>query len=81
MDKSRLEPAQLEKLRRLDSCSVANAIETFDLRLRNTGFADSTVRCIFPDFSPMVGYATTLRVRTSDPPMSTPVFWSTMMPW
>jgi regulator of RNase E activity RraA len=69
MNKSHLEPAQLEKLRRLDSCSVANAIEIFDVRLRNTGFTDSTVHCIFPDFSPMVGYAVTVRVRTSDPPM------------
>jgi 4-hydroxy-4-methyl-2-oxoglutarate aldolase len=69
MNKSHLEPAQLEKLRRLDSCSVANAIEIFDVRLRNTGFTDSTVHCIFPDFPPMVGYAVTVRVRTSDPPM------------
>jgi 4-hydroxy-4-methyl-2-oxoglutarate aldolase len=69
MNKSHLEPAQLEKLRRLDSCSVANAIETFGVRLRNTGFTDSSVRCIFPDFPPMVGYAATVRVRTSNPPM------------
>ena len=69
MNESHLEPAQLEKLRRLDSHSVANAIEIFDVRLRNMGFADSTVHCIFPDFSPMVGYAVTVRVRTSDPPM------------
>jgi 4-hydroxy-4-methyl-2-oxoglutarate aldolase len=69
MNKSHLEPAQLEKLRRLDSCSVANAIETFGVRLRNTGFTDSSVRCIFQDFPPMVGYAATVRVRTSNPPM------------
>jgi 4-hydroxy-4-methyl-2-oxoglutarate aldolase len=69
MNLNPLEPAQLEKLRCLDSCSVANAIETFDVRLRNTGFTDSRVRCIFEDLPPIVGYAATARVRTSDPPM------------
>jgi 4-hydroxy-4-methyl-2-oxoglutarate aldolase len=64
-----LEPAALEELRQLDSCSVANAIETFGVRLRNAGFADSSVHCIFEDFPPLVGYAATIRVRTSDPPM------------
>jgi regulator of RNase E activity RraA len=69
MTSNQLVPDTLEKLRQLDSCSVANAIETFGVRLRNTGFADSTVRCIFEDFPPLVGYAATVRVRTSEPPM------------
>jgi len=64
-----VEPAALEELRHLDSCSVANAIETFGVRLRNAGFADSCVHCIFEDFPPLVGYAATMRIRTSDPPM------------
>ena len=69
MTSNHLEPASLEQLRQLDSCSVANAIETFGVRLRNTGFADSRVRCTYKDFPPLVGYAATLHVRTSDPPM------------
>jgi 4-hydroxy-4-methyl-2-oxoglutarate aldolase len=64
-----LAPAQLEQLRQLDSCTVANAVETFDARLRNKGFADSGIHCIFKDFPPMVGYAATIRIRTSEPPM------------
>ena len=64
-----LAPAQLDQLRQLDSCTVANAIETFDVRLRNKGFADSSIHCIFEDFPPMVGYAATIRIRTSEPPM------------
>jgi 4-hydroxy-4-methyl-2-oxoglutarate aldolase len=64
-----LESARLEQLRLLDSCSVANAIETFDVRLRNRGFTDSSIRCVFDDLPPMVGYAATARVRTSEPPM------------
>ena len=59
----------IRSLARLDSCTVANAIEAFDARLRNTGFTDSSVRCIFDEKPPMVGYAATARVRTSEPPM------------
>jgi regulator of RNase E activity RraA len=59
----------ISELMRLDSCTVANAIETFNVRLRNSGFTDSSVRCIFEDRTPLVGYAATARVRTSDPPM------------
>lgn len=69
MTSNHIEPAVLEELRRLDSCSVANAIEKFGVRLRNSGFTDSTVRCLFEDFPPLVGYAATVRVRTSEPPM------------
>jgi 4-hydroxy-4-methyl-2-oxoglutarate aldolase len=69
MTSTQIEPAILEELRQLDSCSVSNAIEKFGVRLRNSGFADSTVRCIFEDFPPLVGYAATVRVRTADPPM------------
>jgi 4-hydroxy-4-methyl-2-oxoglutarate aldolase len=64
-----LAPAQLDQLRQLDSCTVANAVETFDVRLRNQGFADSSIQSIFEDFPPMVGYAATVRIRTSEPPM------------
>ena len=64
-----LPPELLEQLRQLDGCSVANAIETFDARLRNKGFTDSKIRCVFEDFPPMVGYAVTVRVRTSETPM------------
>jgi 4-hydroxy-4-methyl-2-oxoglutarate aldolase len=64
-----LAPALIKDLRRLDSATVANAVETFDARLPNTGFADSRIRCLFPDFPPMVGYAATARIRTAEPPM------------
>ena len=59
---------QLEALRRLDACTLANAIETFHERLRNEGFADSSVRCLFPQFQPMLGYAATIKIRGSAPP-------------
>src|ERR1700735_3581374 len=64
-----LETVSLEKLRHLDSCSVANAIEALGVRLRNAGFPDSTIRCMFEDFPPMVGFAATIRIRSAEPPM------------
>ena len=64
-----LRPDQLEALRRLDTCAVSNAIETFEIRLRNEGYADATVRCQFPRLTPMVGYAATATIRSSGPPV------------
>lgn len=66
-----LTPEQHEALRRLDGCTVANAIEIFNVRLRNEGFAtDSSVRAIFPHLSPMLGYAVTGRIRSASPPIA-----------
>jgi 4-hydroxy-4-methyl-2-oxoglutarate aldolase len=61
---------QLEALRRLDACTLANAIETFHERLRNEGYADHTVRCLFPRLPPMLGYAATVKIRGSAPPVA-----------
>jgi 4-hydroxy-4-methyl-2-oxoglutarate aldolase len=69
MNSKRPAPADLEELRRLSTCVVASAIEMFRVRMPNTGFADSTIRCMFADRPPMVGYAATARIRSSNPPM------------
>lgn len=61
---------QLDALRHLDTCVVSNAIETFDVRLRNAGFANASIRCMFEDLPPMVGYAATARLRTGEPPIA-----------
>jgi 4-hydroxy-4-methyl-2-oxoglutarate aldolase len=63
-----LSPEQLEALRRLDACSLANAIETFHERLRNEGFVDNSIHCLFPGLQPMLGYAATIKLRGSAPP-------------
>jgi regulator of RNase E activity RraA len=63
-----LTPGQLEILRRLDACTLANAIETFHARLRNEGFTDNSVHCQFPQLPPLLGYAATVKVRGSAPP-------------
>jgi 4-hydroxy-4-methyl-2-oxoglutarate aldolase len=61
-------PTSLHSLRALDGASIANAIETFDVRLRNEGFADASIRCLLPALPPAVGYAVTARIRCSSPP-------------
>ena len=59
---------QLDSLRRLNACTLANAIETFHERLRNEGFMDHTVHGLFPRLEPMLGYAATVTIRGSAPP-------------
>ena len=59
-----------QALRQFDTCMIANAIETFNVRLRNTGFSDGKLRCMFPDAPPMVGYAVTARLRSDEPPIA-----------
>jgi 4-hydroxy-4-methyl-2-oxoglutarate aldolase len=63
-----LTPELVDQLRRLDSASVSNAIETFNVRLRNEGFADGRLRCLFPDQPAVIGHAVTARIRCSAPP-------------
>ena len=67
--KTNLAPEQYEGLRRLDTCTVSNAIEMFDVRLRNEGFTDARVRCMFPRAASMVGNAVTAKIRCSGPPV------------
>ena len=61
-------PGILDQLRSLDACTVSNAIERLDVRLRNEGFTDISVRCLSPSLAPMVGYAATGRIRTASAP-------------
>jgi len=67
-----LPPHLIEKLRRLDTCTVSNVIERFDVRPRNEGFVYGDIQCRFPHLGPMVGYAVTARIRSSSPPTTSP---------
>jgi regulator of RNase E activity RraA len=58
-----LMPNVLEALRRYDTPTLANAVETFDIRPRDQGFASWEIRCMFPEMEPMVGYAATATIR------------------
>ena len=70
-----------ESLRRLDTCSVSNAIERFNVRLRNEGFVSRAVRCRFPQLPPMLGYAVTARLRTASAPMKKGLCYFDRMDW
>jgi 4-hydroxy-4-methyl-2-oxoglutarate aldolase len=65
-----LSEQQLRDLSRFSTCTLANAIERFNVRLRNTGFTDGSIHCRFPAAPPMVGYAVTGRLRSEGPPIT-----------
>lgn len=71
----------LEKLRAFNSCTISNAIERLNVRLRNEGFMSGVARCRFPNLPPMVGYAATARIRTSTPPMRHRCYYDRMDWW
>jgi regulator of RNase E activity RraA len=60
----------LNFLRRTDTCTVSNAIETFNVRMRNEGFIQGNAHCQFPKMRPIAGYAVPGRIRTSAPPIA-----------
>ncbi|HBY94841.1 MAG TPA: hypothetical protein DEP84_12940 [Chloroflexi bacterium] len=64
---SSLGSEQLEALRQIDAPTIANAIEAFDLRDATDGYASLELRCLFPDLSPVVGYAVTCTADTTSP--------------
>src|SRR5207237_10299196 len=65
---TRLPLDRLAALRQYSTPTVANAIETFNLRPRTAGFMSSQIRCIFPELGAMVGYAFTATIRASQQP-------------
>jgi regulator of RNase E activity RraA len=60
----------IHELQRFDTCTISNAIEQFEVRTRNEGFVHGSIRCIFPQFPPILGYAATARIRTSATPIA-----------
>jgi 4-hydroxy-4-methyl-2-oxoglutarate aldolase len=56
-----LSQEQLDALRAIDTPTVANAIEYFEVRPRVSGYCGSNVRCLTPDAGFMLGYAVTCK--------------------
>ena len=54
-----LSSQDLAVLREVTSPTICNAIETFKIRDRATGFMGPEIKCIFPDLGTLVGYACT----------------------
>src|SRR5262245_11039284 len=64
-----LDPHVLTELSRISSPTVANAIETFNVKPWNTGFVASDIVCRFPKLPAMVGYAVTALIRAEPQPV------------
>jgi 4-hydroxy-4-methyl-2-oxoglutarate aldolase len=64
-----LPPATFNGIRQFDTCTIANAIERFGVRLRNEGFTRPGLRCVTGGSPRLLGYAATCQVRSADPPM------------
>ncbi len=71
----------LDELGSFPTPSVLNAIETFEIRPRETGYTDTSIRCMFPELGVMVGYAATatIRARESGPPSKDRELWAHVM--
>jgi 4-hydroxy-4-methyl-2-oxoglutarate aldolase len=77
-----LSPASFDAIRQLDTCLVSNAIERLHVRMRNEGSVSGTaVRCQFPAFQPMLGYAATGRLRSSAAPIYGRCYHENMSWW
>jgi 4-hydroxy-4-methyl-2-oxoglutarate aldolase len=63
-----ISPATLDKLRSLDTPTICNLIELFDIRPRDAGYMDARIAACFPEIGPIVGFAATATFRASAPP-------------
>jgi regulator of RNase E activity RraA len=62
-----LSPEQIEVLKAIDTPTVCNAIERFEVRGRIEGFMSMDIRCLLPQLGTMVGYAVTVTVDSTTP--------------
>jgi 4-hydroxy-4-methyl-2-oxoglutarate aldolase len=68
--------AVLNALTQVDTPTVCNVIELWDLRPRNAGYMNHAIQCCFPHLPPMVGYALTSTFRSMAPPRGGDVYAS-----
>jgi len=62
-----LSPQEIEELRAIDTPTICNAIETFQVRGRLEGFLGMDIHCLLPELGSMVGYAVTATVDSTTP--------------
>lgn len=67
---SNLTKHQLEELRKFDSPTISNAIETFNVRPRTEGFMGPEIKCILQYKKPTIGYVATAIISSVKPPNS-----------
>lgn len=58
-ERPKLSPEVLERLRRITSPTLCNAISSLKVRDDAVGFTGPEIRCIFPNLGTLVGYACT----------------------
>lgn len=68
--------ATLAELAKYDTPTVCNVIELFNVRPRNLGYMNDSIRACFPKLPPMVGFALTSTFRSMAPPRSADVYGS-----
>lgn len=62
-----ISPVILARLRTVDTPTVCNLVELFDIRPRNLGYMDGRIVAAFPEMLPMVGFAATATFRSAAP--------------
>src|SRR5579864_2866664 len=62
-----LSAEQLGLLEKVDSPTVANVLELFDFRSYVAGYTNHTLRAVYPELPPVVGYAVTATFRAGYP--------------
>ena len=60
----------VESLRRVDSATVADAIEGLEIRNRTEGYADLRLRNLVSQPEPMVGFALTVKIDSTSPDLT-----------
>lgn len=66
----------LARLGQFDTPTVCNAIELFDVRPRNAGYMNGSIKACFPELPPMVGFALTSTFRSAAAPPKGDVYGS-----
>ena len=64
-----ISPQALETLKQYDSPTISNVIELFKVRPNTAGYMNSSIRAVYPQLPPIVGYATTVTFRSAFPAM------------
>jgi 4-hydroxy-4-methyl-2-oxoglutarate aldolase len=58
---------ELEAIRRVNTPTIANALEAMGIAAKDQTFTDSSIRSMFPEMPAMVGYAVTATMRSWQP--------------
>lgn len=66
---STITAGEVQSLAAFSTPTICNAIERFNLRLRNEGYMNGTLVNRRPKVQPMVGYAITVQMRAEKPPV------------